>query len=160
MTEQINKKILLILLIIISSTLAFAYLIEHKLGHQPCRLCVYQRIPYILAILLIAEIFFVKRYEKITLLILCIVFLFSAILAFYHFGIEQGFFKEFLACATENPSETLSKEQLLEQLKQNAISCKNVNFKILGVSLAAINTIFSFIVSGIFLKLFLHYGKN
>ena len=57
-------------------------------------------------------------------------------------------------------SETLSKEQILEQLKQNTISCKEVSFKILGFSLAAINTIFSIILSVIFIKLFINYGKN
>ena len=81
-------------------------------------------------------------------------------MAFYHFGIEQGFFEESLACTTGNFSETLSKEQLLEELKQKTISCKNVSLKILGLSLASINTIFSIILSVIFIKLFLNYGKN
>ena len=103
---------------------------------------------------------FIKKYERITLLILFLVFISSAALAFYHFGIEQGFFNEPLACTTSDLSKTLSKEQLVEQLKQNSISCKDVSFKILGLSLAAINTIFSFILSVIFIKLFLNYGKN
>ena len=81
-------------------------------------------------------------------------------MAFYHFGIEQGFFKESLACTTGNLSETLSKEEILEQLSQNIISCKDVNFRIFGFSLAAINTIFSLILSVIFAKLFMDYGKN
>ena len=84
----------------------------------------------------------------------------SAALAFYHYGIEQGFFSESIACATGDLSETLSKEELLEQLKQNSISCKNVSFKILGLSLAAINIIFSFVLSVIFLRLFMTYEKN
>ena len=84
----------------------------------------------------------------------------SAALAFYHFGIEQGFFSESFVCETQNLSETLSKEQLLEQLKQNSISCKDVSFKIFGFSLASINTIFSIILSVIFIKLYLNYEKN
>ena len=88
------------------------------------------------------------------------VFISSAALAFYHFGIEQGFFSEPLVCETGTLSETKSKEQLLEQLKQNSISCKNVSFKILGLSLAAINAIFSLVLSVIFIRLFLNYEKN
>ena len=84
----------------------------------------------------------------------------STILAFYHFGIEQGFFSESLTCATGDLSNTLSKEELLQQLKENNISCKNVSFRILGLSLAAINTIFSFVLSVIFIRLFMNYGKN
>ena len=81
-------------------------------------------------------------------------------MAFYHFGIEQGFFKETLVCKTGNLSENLSKEEVLEQLKQNTVGCKDVSFRILGFSLAAINTIFSIILSGIFIILFKNYGKN
>ena len=160
MTEQINKKILFYLLILISFVLISAFIIEHKLGHQPCKLCLYERIPYFLSILFIAKIFFIKIYQKETLLILSLIFVFSSCLAFYHFGIEQGFFKESLVCATENFSENITKEQLLEQLSQSTISCKDVSFKIFGFSLAAINTIFSIILSVIFIKLFLNYGKN
>ena len=110
--------------------------------------------------LLIIKILFVKKYEKVTLLILSIIFISSAILAFYHFGIEQEFFSESLACATGDDSKTLSKEELLEQLKQNSISCKEVGFRIFGFSLAAINTICSLILCVIFTKLFMDYGKN
>ena len=160
MTKQINKKILFSILIFSSLVLISAFTIEHQLGHKPCKLCLYQRIPYFLSILLIIKILFIKKYEKIILLILFLVFISSAILAFYHFGVEQGFFSETLACVTGDLSRTLSKEQLLEQLKQNSISCKEVDFRILGLSLAAINTIFSLILSVIFIKLFINYGKN
>jgi len=160
MTKQINKKILFNLLIFITFILASAFVIEYGLDHQPCRLCLYERIPYFLSILLIVKIFFIESYEKITLLILALIFIISSLLAFYHFGIEQGFFKESLACSVENFSETLTKEELMKKLKENTISCKDVSFKIFGFSLAAINTIFSVALSVIFIKLFLNYEKN
>ena len=140
--------------------LVSAYVIEYKFNHDPCKLCIYERIPYFLSILLIVKIFFINGYEKTTLLILCLIFIFSSILAFYHFGIEQGFFKESLACTAGDLSKTLSKDELLELLKKNTISCKDVSFKILGFSLAAINTIFSICLSVIFIRLFINYGKN
>ena len=140
--------------------MASAFFIEHELGHQPCRLCLYERIPYFLSILLIIKIFFIKIYERETLLLLSLVFIISACLAFYHFGIEQNFFEESLACAVDDLSENVTKEELLKQLSQNTISCKNVSFKIFGLSLAAINTIFSLILSVIFIRLFINYGKN
>ena len=160
MVKKINKKFLIFLLIFISMGLTSALIIEYILGHQPCKLCLYQRIPYFLSIFLIFKIFFVKGYEKITLLILALTFVISSVLAFYHFGIEQGFFKESLACTATNLSENLSKDQLIEQLKQNIISCRDVNFKIFGFSLATINTIFSICLSAIFIRLFVNYGKN
>ena len=160
MLRQSNNIFLIVILAIISLTIISALIIQYWLGHDPCKLCLYERIPYFLSMLLIIKILFIKKYEKITLLILSIIFIISFILAFYHFGIEQGFFSESLACAAPDLSKTLSKEQLLEQLKQSNISCKDVSFRILGLSLAAINTIFSLVLSVIFIRLFLNYGKN
>ena len=160
MPKQTNNIFLIVILAIISFTIISALIVQYWLGHEPCRLCLYERIPYFLSMLLITKIFFIKKYERITLLILFLVFMSSAVLAFYHFGIEQGFFSESLACTTGDLSKTLSKEELLQQLKQNSIGCKNVSFRILGLSLAAINTIFSLVLSVIFLRLFMNYEKD
>ena len=160
MLKQSNNIFLIVIFTIISLTIISALIIQYWLGHEPCKLCLYQRIPYFLAILLIVKIFFFKKYEKITLLILSLIFAGSTALAFYHFGIEQGLFNESLACSAQDLSKILSKEQLMEQLKQNTVSCKDVSFKILGLSLAAINTIFSLFLSVIFIKLFLNYGTD
>ena len=160
MTKKINKKLLLTILILISLILAAAYLIEYQLNYQPCKLCIYERVPYIFSIFLIIKIFFFKSYEKAILLVLSLIFFASSILAFYHFGIEQGFFNESFVCNAGNFSENLSKEQLLEQLKQNTVSCKDVLFKIFGLSLAAINMIFSLFLSFIFARLFFNYENN
>ena len=160
MLNQKNNVILVIIFFIILLSIISALIIEYTLGHKPCSLCLYERVPYFLSVLLIIKIFFFKKYEKITLLILFLVFISSSLLAFYHFGIEQDFFSESFACNVENQSNTLSKEQLLKKLNQNVVSCKNVTFRILGLSLATINTILSVVLSFIFLKLFLNYGSN
>ena len=160
MLKRENNLILIVILSFVSLVLISAFVIEYGLNHQPCKLCLYERIPYILSILLIIKILFFKKYEKITLFILFLIFIASAVLAFYHFGIEQGFFSESFVCKVGDLSGTLSKEQLLEQLNKNSISCKDVSFRVLGLSLATINTILSIILSVIFLKLFLNYAKN
>ena len=160
MNKQTNKKFLFAILIFILFILVSAFIIEYSLGHKPCKLCIYERIPYFLSIFLIGKIFFIKAYDKTALLILSLIFIVSSVLAFYHFGIEQGLFSESLVCTTENFSENLTKDELLKQLSENTISCKDVSIRILGFSLAAINTIFSIVLSVIFIKLFLNYGKN
>jgi len=160
MTNQINKKLLISILIFSSVILFSAFIIEYGLEHKPCKLCVYQRIPYFLAIALIVIIFLQKSYEKIILLILSLIFFTSFVLAFYHLGIEQGFFEDSWVCTTKDLENTLSKDELLKQLEKNTISCKEVSFKILGLSLASFNSIFSIILSVIFVKLFINHGKN
>ena len=160
MSKQSNNVLLIFILAIISLTIISALIIQYWLGHEPCKLCIYERIPYFLSILLLIKILLFKKYEKITLFILFLIFIASAVLAFYHFGIEQGFFSESFVCKAGDLSGTLSKEQLLEQLNKNSISCKDVSIRVLGLSLATINTILSIILSVIFLKLFLNYAKN
>ena len=160
MSKQSNNVLLIFILAIISLTIISALIIQYWLGHEPCKLCIYERIPYFLSILLLIKILLFKKYEKITLFILFLIFIASAVLAFYHFGIEQGFFSESFVCKAGDLLGTLSKEQLLEQLNKYNISCKEVSFRVLGLSLATINTILSIILSVIFLKLFLNYAKN
>tara|TARA_Y100000590_G_scaffold183379_1_gene208955 strand:+ start:875 stop:1351 length:477 start_codon:yes stop_codon:yes gene_type:complete len=158
---MIKKNLTLIsILTLILLILASAFVIEYAMGYKPCKLCIYERIPYFLSILLIFQILLIKKFEKISLLLLSLVFVVSFVLAFYHFGIEQGFFQESIACTTNGLSNELTKEQILEKLKQNNISCKDVSFKFLGLSLAAINSIFSIALSVIFVRLFINYGKN
>ena len=160
MSEKINKKFLFYILIFISVALISAYVIQYKFNFIPCKLSLYERVPYFLAIFLIIQILLFRSYEKVALFLIFSIFLLSTILGFYHFGIEQGFFEEPLTCKAGNLGETLSKDELLKQLKRNTVSCKEVSFKIIGFSLAAINTIFSIFLSVIFLKLFINYGKN
>ena len=159
MYKKINL-FLIIVLFALSASLVAAYTIDYGFGYKPCRLCVYQRIPYIISIVLLLNVLLIKKYIKTSLLILASVFLCSSILAFYHFGIEQGFFSESMICETKNISKDLSGEDLLKELKGNTVSCKEVTFRFLGMSLATINTIFSLILSAIFTKLFLNYAKN
>ena len=141
-------------------SISIAYFIQYSLGHKPCNLCIIERIPYIATIILISLIFIINKYEKIISSIVLVFFIFGAVVSFYHFGIEQGFFSESLICELSN-SNPLNKEELLNQLKKTEIvSCKDVTFRFLGLSLGTINTIISLILSGIMFKIIKNYGKN
>ena len=159
MDKNFNTILLSILSLLVLS-IFLAYFIEYGLGHKPCALCLYQRYPYFVSIFLVLNILIFKKYIKFSFLILALVSLLGSIIAFYHFGIEQGFFIESLVCDAKNLSQNLSKEDILNQLTKNNISCKTVTFRVFGLSLASINTIFSFVLFGIFLKLFKNYEKN
>ena len=155
-----NKLILNGILAFSILTLSIAYFIQYVLGHKPCNLCIIERIPYIAAIILISLIFILNRYQKIISILILIFFIFGAVVSFYHFGIEQGFFSESLVCDLGD-SQPLNKEDLLNQLKKTEIvSCKDVTFRFLGLSLATINTVISLILSGIIIKVIKNYGKN
>ena len=155
-----NKLLLNGILVFSILSLSIAYFIQYVLGHKPCNLCIIERIPYIAAIILISLVFILNRYQKIISSLILIFFIFGAVVSFYHFGIEQGFFSESLICELTN-NNPLNKEELLNQLKKaEIVSCKDVTFRFLGLSLATINTIISTILSGIMIKIIKNYGKN
>ena len=160
MSKLKNKTIFNLILSFSIFAILAAYFIQYVLKHQPCSLCLIERIPYIASIIIISILvilicLFFKRLEKFSLFILSLIFFSATLIALYHFGIEQGFIKESLVCNLDNKSINLSKEALLNQLKEMPVSCRNVTFKILGLSLATFNIFITLILSAITTKLFL-----
>ena len=140
--------------------LVSAYFIEYILGHQPCNLCVYERIPYFLAILIILINYKYNKLERYLILTLAIIFLLATILSLYHLGIEQGFIKESLLCDLEKGANIVDKDEILKQLQQKSISCKDVTFKIFGLSLTNYNIIISLLLTIGLTKIYFGYEKN
>ena len=157
-----NSKNLLIKLIFLISVIALvsAFFIEYVLGHQPCNLCILERIPYLLAIIIILLNFKFSHYEKFFILLLSIIFLAGAIISLYHLGIEQGFIQESLVCDLKSGSNLLSKEEILKQLQEKNVSCKDVTFKIFGLSLTSYNILISLLITISTGKIYLNYEKN
>ncbi len=155
---SINIYLKIIFFISLISILS-ALFIEHFLGHQPCNLCLMQRIPYGLSIILIFLNYFLKKDQKFIVMLLALIFSFSFVISFYHFGIEQGFFKESAVCTMENNSNIISKEEILKQLQVKTVSCKDVTFRIFGFSLTTFNMILSLILIFVLLKIFQNYEK-
>ena len=158
---NLNKKKIFILTFLISLfALISAYFIEYILGHQPCNLCLIERIPYMIALIIITINFKFNHLERYLILLLVFVFLTSTLISLYHLGIEQGFIKESLVCDLKNSSKILSKEEILQQLQQKIVSCKDVTFKILGFSLTTLNIIISLLITIVFTKIYFSYDKN
>ena len=160
MLEMKHKTLLNLILLLSIFALIAAYFIQYVLNHQPCNLCLIERIPYISVVIIISLCLFFKKFEKISLVILVFVFFIAMVVSFYHFGIERGFIEESLVCDLSVRGEILTKEALLDQLKEKTISCKDITFKIFGMSLSTINIIISLLLSLINIKLFLNYEKN
>ena len=102
-----------------------------------------------------------KKFEKITLITLSLIFF--TLQPYYLFIIlelNKDLLTESLVCDLNSCINELSKEALLNQLKKMPISCKDVTFRIFGLSLATFNIFISLILSVITIKLFLTYEKN
>tara|TARA_B100000035_G_scaffold209742_1_gene179424 strand:- start:162 stop:650 length:489 start_codon:yes stop_codon:yes gene_type:complete len=156
LSTNTNLKIIFFISLI---SIASALFIEHILGHNPCNLCLIQRIPYGLSIILITLNYFLRKDEQFIIMLLILIFSFSFIISFYHFGIEQGFFKESVVCGLKNTADIISKEEILKQLQVKTISCKDVTFRVFGFSLTTFNMIISLIFVILLTKIFKNYEK-
>ena len=156
-----SKNLLIKLIFLVSIfALASAFFIEYILSHQPCNLCILERIPYLLAIVIIIFNYKFNQFEKFFILLLAIIFLIGTILSLYHLGIEQGFIQESLVCDLKSGSNLLSKDELLKQLQEKNVSCKDVTFKIFGLSLTSYNILISLLISISSGKVYFDYDKN
>ena len=158
---NLSKKNLFTVIFLISFiALVSAYFIEHILGHQPCNLCLYERIPYFLAILIVLINYKYNKLEKYIILSLAIIFLIATILSLYHLGIEQGFIQESLLCDLEKGANILDKDEILKQLQQKNISCKDVTFQIFGLSLTSYNIIISILLTITLIRFYFGYENS
>ena len=155
---KINTYLNIVLFVSLISSFS-ALFIEYVLGHQPCNLCLIQRIPYALSIILIILNYFLIKNEKFLIILLILIFSFSLIISTYHFGIERGFFEESAVCGLKNATEIISKDELLKQLQVNIISCKDVTFRVFGFSLTTINIVISLLILFLLIQIFANYEK-
>ena len=150
---KINTYLKIIFFISLISIIS-AYFIEYVLGYQPCNLCLIERIPYGLSIILIIFNYFFNQNKQFVILLLILVFSFSLLISLYHFGIEQGFFEESTVCGLKDANNIISKEELLKQLQLKTISCKDVTFRIFGLSLSTFNIVISLVIFILSIKMF------
>ena len=155
---KIDTYLKIIFLISLISIIS-AYFIEYVLGYQPCNLCLIERIPYASSIILIILNYLFNQNKKFIILLLILVFAFSLLISFYHFGIEQGFFEESTVCGIKDANNVISKEELLKQLQLKTISCKDVTFRIFGLSLTTFNIVISLVIFILLIKIFRNYEK-
>ena len=141
----LNKKNFYIIILIYSLlAILFALYVEHVLQYKACKLCLYQRMPYLLAIFISFIGYNYSKNNKILILII-IIFSISFLISGYHYGIENNIFEEFSGCSNNTLGIT-NKTELLKSLNNNIPSCKDVNFKLFGMSLAVINFLLSLLI--------------
>jgi len=152
-----KKKFYLFILFYSLLAIFFALYVEHVLEYKPCKLCLYQRVPYIIAIFISFVGYNYFKNDKILILIV-VIFSISVLISGYHYGIENNIFEEFSGC-TASTLEIIDKSELLKSLNDNVPSCKDVNFKLFGISLAGINFLLSLLIVIYSLRI-LAYEKN
>lgn len=138
------RTVLLACALLSFSMLTAALVGQYGFGLYPCDLCIYQRIPYtIIVVIGVFGWFCVKnrRWQYIMAIVCAFLFLIDAGIAGYHAGVESGIFKGPTACSSNGDVM-----QTLEQIRasiRNAplVTCSQAMVHILGLSMAAWNMI-------------------
>tara|TARA_B100001057_G_scaffold491215_1_gene581003 strand:- start:705 stop:1190 length:486 start_codon:yes stop_codon:yes gene_type:complete len=158
--DNFKKETYLIILFLLSAgILIIAYAVEYIFGYQPCNLCIIERIPYILVLIILILNYQFKKNELFYCILLMMIFTFSFLISFFHFGIEQGFISESSVCGVKNTDLT-TKKDILKSLQEINISCKDVAFKIFDLSLTTYNMFASIVMFLITLKIYLINNEN
>ena len=157
MSDQNIKNFFIIVFTISFFSLAAALYVEYILNFKPCILCIYQRIPYAIA-LLISLIAFFNSNKKTLLVILGLTFMASVLLSGYHVGIEKGIIEPIFSCTGDNIN-VLEKEKILKSLNNIQPDCRDVDFSLFGISLATLNFIISFVLTIVIVYIF-KYAKK
>ena len=155
--EKKFKIFYLFIILLCVTSIFYAFFVEFFLGYKPCILCKYQRVPYVLGLIIGLFGFFKPLNTKMCIYVF-LTFLISMTLSGYHVGIEQELYQSIFNCSDDNLS-ILEEGKLLESLNVINPDCRNVNFAIFGVSLATINFVLSFVISSVSYYLY-SYAKN
>ena len=157
MSDQNIKNIFTVIFAISFFSLAAALYVEYILGFKPCILCIYQRIPYGIAILVSLCAFFFDN-KKMLLVILALTFMTSALISGYHVSIEKGIIEPIFSCTGDNIN-SLEKDEILKSLNDIQPDCKDIDFSLFGISLATLNFINSFVIIAVIVYIF-KYAKK
>ncbi len=139
-------------LIVLSAlaVLGTAYVFEFALGYEPCTLCLYQRLPWFLAIGIgsLAIVFRARPIFIVLSILAALVVLSNVPIAGYHVGVEQGWWEGPSGCSG---GMTLSADlsQTLAQLNTPAPRCDAPAWTLFGISMAGYNLLLALCVGGI-----------
>jgi len=138
----INRNLILFIILILSSV----HLLE-IFGFEPCDLCLKQRWPwYISLVLAIIPNFIFHHRNNVFLLLISLLLFLGAIFAGWHAGIEWGLWDGLQTCTAQISNYS---SNLIEKLQSSSFApqCNQASFRILGLSLAGYNFIISFVGS-------------
>jgi disulfide bond formation protein DsbB len=130
---------------------AFAF--QNIGGMAPCKLCIWQRYPHVIAILLGLLALTFENAKLRTLLILAgaVSTATTAVIGIYHAGVEQGIFEGPTSC-TSGSIDKLSADDLLNQIMSAPmVRCDDIPWQLVGISMAGWNAIISLVLCALWL---------
>jgi len=141
----------LTILVVSLGSLAPAYAAQYVFGLEPCALCLYQRLPYVVTAMLGAAALILPTEggaRTSVVALSALVFAGGAALAFYHVGVEEHWWASIAGCGGELAT-SITLEDLRAGLNERPPKpCDQVDWRLFGLSLAGYNVAFSLFLAG------------
>ena len=144
-----SRALLGIITLVCLGILGAAYILKHSYGIQPCQMCIYEQHVFTAAgiLALIGFLICSPTWQRRILCSLGLIFLGGALLAAYHVAIQHHWVSLPAFCSAEDFSASDSVEALKEQIMNTPfVRCDQVTWSLLGLSLAAYNTLISLVL--------------
>ncbi|MEO0747224.1 MAG: disulfide bond formation protein B [Pseudomonadota bacterium] len=132
--------------------------IFQSLGYEPCPMCLWQRYPHVVAIVIGLIAFILPG--RILPLLGAAAALTTAGIGVFHTGVERSWWEGPSTCSSQ-PIGDLSPEELLDQI-MNAplVRCDEVAWQFLGLSMASWNALFSLGLAALWLMAVTRLGPS
>lgn len=147
-----SRVVALLILAVATATIAGALASQHVFGLVPCKLCLQQRWPYYIGVLLAAVTAAVPPGvgRRSGFALLGLVFLAGTALAAFHAGVEWGLWPGPTDCAGGSGPQSRSVDDLLGSLERiRVVNCSEAAWRLFGLSLAGWNAIISLGLAGL-----------
>ncbi|MDH3702108.1 MAG: disulfide bond formation protein B [Alphaproteobacteria bacterium] len=144
-----------------AATLAIAYASQYLGGLEPCQLCLYQRWPWWAVLAIAGTGLWPKTNDRLrrALTGLCGgILLGGAALAFFHAGVEQGWWEGLASCGGGSVPGSLAEMQ--KMLNQPIVRCDQPAWTLFGVSMAGYNGLASLLIGGWAVRMAAARGKS
>jgi len=154
---KINMTVSSIVGIYSIAVLISVYFMEYALGWKPCELCILQRYPYFIIIiisitLILARVKNRTISSKLAITLILAPIITGLLIAVYHFGVENSYWRNISACSDQLSNIDINTENLLSGLNEIKPNCSDP-VKLFGLSLSGYN-----ILSNILMTLILLVG--
>ena len=118
-----------------------AWAFQYIGGMAPCQMCIWQRYPHVLAVLL--GLFALSLGQKAILLAGAAAAATTAAIGYYHAGVEQGWWQGPSTCSA-GTIEGMSADALLDQIMTAPlVRCDEIPWELFGISMAGWNALVS-----------------